>query len=109
MFKIGQKVVCVDNSGCSELILNKIYTIYEIIECMKCHTAGLVLNISTYMYTEYCRCCQCGNRRKTRNEKHSYNSKRFRPLDYDIISNKDIIGELTEEKADVEIKEPQKV
>lgn len=85
MFKIGQKVVCMNDApgyidGCKFLIKNNIYIIEDIL-----NDEIKVLGDNGFWF-----------------------ANRFRPLDYDIISNKDIIGELTEEKADIEIKEPIK-
>jgi len=89
MFKLGQKVVCKDVIGSIGLIKNKIYTIRAICDSKKqIGQRGLILE-ETSPPSRYI----------------GYKIERFEPLKYDIIPNKDIIKEVVDEKADVEIKE----
>lgn len=88
MFKIGQKVVCVNDkirhidSPLGNLKKNKIYTVAKIeVGCL---------------WLEEIKAPATGH----------YYKDRFMPLKYDIISNKEIIKAIIIEKSDLPIKEP---
>ena len=108
MFKIGQKVVCKDNSSCPELTINKIYTITFIESCPHCGKAALELEEigdKVINKTGWCFCSSCSNLHFTDQNKVAYFAYRFEPLKYDLLDNKDIISELIEERADIKIPE----
>ena len=86
MFKIGQKVVCIDATGSDNLIKNEIYTIKDFWfdnNGNACLLEEAEPNIGHY----------------------AFYPKRFKPLKYDLISNKEIIKEMVTEKLDIPIKE----
>lgn len=103
MFKIGQRIVCKDASGRNSLIKGKIYTIDSFGFCSECGIKNVYLK-EIKVYTQCL--CNCGEISVGPASCHLY---RFEPLKYDLISNKDVIKEIIEEKQDVEIKEPVKI
>ena len=105
MFKIGQKVVCKDNSGCPELTINKIYTIYAIDRCPYCKIIGLELEEVGEGDGSKLGECICGKIFETDGDKEGFKSTRFEPLKYDLLDNKDIISELIKERADIKVPE----
>jgi hypothetical protein len=107
IFKVGQKVVCIDDlvtkiytrEKINILKNGKVYIITHINYCSKCNREPLQLK-GVYLPLKIL--CICG----TRINETSFRSDRFRPLqsDYNIISNKDIIKEIIKEKSDIPIK-----
>lgn len=87
MFKIGQKVVCVNAEGSQNLIKNEIYTVKK---CWDDGTGGALLI----------------DEAEPNHGHYAFYPHRFRPLKYEIISNKEIIKEVITEKSDMPIKEP---
>lgn len=101
MFKIGQKVVCIKTHSQKCVIKGKIYTITNVIQC----SCGL-FSVSTDHYEHHTglMICDC-NRRHTGTY---FGHELFRPLNYNLISNKELIKESIPEKLDTPIKEPEK-
>lgn len=101
MFKIGQKVVCKNTYSQTGIVMGikkgSIYTIEDIITCPDCGDVKLLLNTSSPSLKT---CTKCYYSSLPNN---AYMSSRFEPLQYDIISNKDIIKEIMTEKLDVKI------
>ena len=107
-FKVGQKVVCVDNSGNNSLIKDKIYTIAQLTVCIKCAESKLILKEKAHPNDAVISICRC--RRISKNI-NMFRSSRFRPIKEqpskisNVIDNKQVIKELATEKSDVKIKE----
>ena len=96
MFKIGQKVICIEddsNYSPSYLKNNNIYTIKNIVKA--CNGTALLLE---EIYN--------GNQYRDLADFWGWNPKRFEVLRYEIISNKEILKEIIIEKLDLPIKEP---
>lgn len=84
MFKIGEKVVCINASSrtglrVDGLVKNEIYTIQSIIPC-SCGTVALGLSELSLPAIQV---CDCGKQCDVR----SYHISRFRKLDYDFAEN----------------------
>lgn len=76
MFKIGQKVVCVDTTKARHIKQNEIYTISDVISC-GCGAVHLVLfEFSFFDPSQICGSC------KTPTKLTSFLPYRFRPIDY---------------------------
>jgi len=101
MFKIGQKVVCIDNSGCQELLKNEIYTVDDLNICPNCGNYSINLNISV-IDNRKSRCNRCFNIFEGV-KFATYKPERFVSVQYAIISNKEIIKEIIPEKSDLPI------
>ena len=103
-FKVGQKVVCVDNTGV-ELVKDKVYTVQSLSSCPGCEIP--LITVGTAEYQLFAR-CTCGH--VSLNE-GQYKESRFWPLKQEprkisnVIDNKQVIKELVTEKSDVKIKE----
>ena len=107
LFRIGQKVVCVNaiwNTNCTHpLVKGNIYTIYGFYTC-ECGSEQFYLDEVPDIVHIRCKC------QKTSERRHSYYSWRFRPLEY-----YDIYCELFEkkkepgEKADIPKLIPERV
>lgn len=105
MFKIGQKVVCKDNSECPELIVGKIYIVHNIDICPACGAVGIFIS-PPKSNKEAIGICKCCGTFAPCQDCQDYRASRFEPLKYDLISNKDIIKEMVPERLDVPEKEP---
>jgi hypothetical protein len=102
MFKIGQKVVCIDNTRCPELVLNKIYIIDEIYSCPGCGITGLVF----YSICKKCSlntaiCLYCNALIPDTPQYYSYHVYRFRSLEYNNCHD-ELLKTIVIEKLDVE-------
>lgn len=109
-FKIGQQIICVDESGfipeVPHPIKRKIYTIESFCSCSGCGLSTIVLlEIKGYPIKHICGKCDGSydNNNKTR---RSFRASRFAPLQ-NVSATSEILErfKLTEEKADVQIKE----
>lgn len=100
MFKIGQKIVCVSQHRENILTIGKIYTIRGIHEC-KCGMVSLDVGINLDDKHIGVRCRTCDSTYVT--DIWYIGSDKFRPIEYNIISNFDIIKEEIIEKLDVPI------
>lgn len=112
-FKIGQKIICVNDdgfdNGMAHPIKNKIYSIESFSCCNGCGVATIVLKeiISTGIGLS---CTKCNNDFECNKIKRAeFRTERFRPLQYESAIN-EILEKLkiTEEKSDVKIKELEK-
>ena len=95
MFKIGQKVVCISTKNISPYATIKegeCYTILGFADAADCKSLILDTenNGEPYGYPYF----------------YGYNPKRFKPLEYKIISNKEILKNVVVEKSDLPIYEP---
>lgn len=93
-FKIGQKVVCVNTKNINPYTTVKEGNIYTIIDIVDANDGkGLILdteeNGNEFGFPFF----------------WGYNPKRFEPLKYDIVDNKEIINNIIEEKSDIPLKE----
>ena len=107
---IGQKVICIDDLGAPEIKKGEIYTIKHLDQCPDCGANGLILNFQIrHDISDGAKyyCAKCGYV-FIPDGYESYNVNRFRPLQYDIIPNSEIIKEQSLEKSDIPIKEPKK-
>ena len=104
MFKVNREVVCVDDSSfCStkDLVKGNVYTIKNIVVCPGCGKQSLVLKeLSDWFSKTGCRCCGSIIIEGV----HCFDATRFRPVQRNLISNKDLISNIIEEKLDVPIK-----
>ncbi len=105
MWYIGQKVICVKARLNIPIKEGKIYTIIGIYEC-SCGRIKLDIGETVGMISMGTR-CDCGKCIFT--FIWHFDSCRFCPIDSYLIPNKEIIGNLIEERQDIQIKEPQKV
>jgi len=109
MFKIGQKVVCIDNSGVPELKLNEIYVIDEMYACSSCGVTGLIFYSISKKFTSdiaICRFCFSNISPPTH---YSFKSERFRPLEYNNCHD-ELLKNIAIEKLDgKEIKIKEKI
>ena len=105
MFKIGQQVVCVKQHSQGILEVNKIYTVLNI---YKCNCGRIAFDVDILNHYNTSTTCDC---MKTIEPKTIWwiNSKLFRPLEYNIISNKELISNIITEKLDTPIKQPEKI
>lgn len=108
MFKIGQKVVCVDNSQIeTELKINQIYTITGIQRQCSCGVCVSVDNIPEInMFGEIFKfgspviCFNCNNTYKSNGLKH-FRINRFRSLDETFAE--DVLAMITEQIEEEEL------
>jgi len=105
-FKIGQKIVCIDAKSYrgfnTHLIKDKIYTIHLLLQC-SCGSKKLI--VVENLHIGGVGSCACDERYY--GVRHRL--RRFEPLKYDIISNKEVIEEIVEEVIDVPVKEKEVV
>ena len=109
-FKIGQQVVCKTNITTGAgipfgLIKGKVYTILNIEYCNLCNAEFLIID-SEMTQAQGRVCGKCGDTIWNPNAFHSW---RFEPVKYDLIDNKEAIGEIIEERIDVKIKQPLEI
>ena len=105
MFKINQEVVCVDDSESKDLVKGNIYTIKNIVSCPGCGKQSLVLKeLSDWFAKTGCRYCMSIIIQGI----HCFDASRFRPVQHNLMSNKDLISNIIEEKLDIPIKIPKK-
>lgn len=108
MFKIGQKVICINNSNHPELILNKIYIIDEMYVCPGCGVLGLIFYSICEINNDGIRTCIICNS-SVFPTYISYNTNRFRPLEYNTCHD-ELLKNIAIEKLDgKEIKVKEKV
>lgn len=105
-------MVCVANFGTTLPKKGEVYEIEEIYQCPNCKTIALIFTFSqSWIKGQISNCGVCGFKTTDTTSKSGYNSIGFRPLQWDIISNTDIIKENIPEKLDApeKIKEPTKI
>lgn len=114
-FKVGQKVVCVDDSLFYEDIPHPIkgkkYTIESFYSCPSCGVSSIsVSEIVGFCSRQQCTACNISQQSNNNPIRESFRCSRFRPLTY-ASATSEILAKfpLTEEKADVEIKEHQPI
>lgn len=96
---VGQKIVCINNSGCPELSKEKVYIILEIDQCPNCNEIGIVISHNKQFkvsnYSGFAMCGQCKRRYPNVYPPfYSYSIKRFRPLQWEVIPNLKIIKKI---------------
>jgi hypothetical protein len=108
MFRVGQKVVCIKSHSQGFVTKGKIYTINHIEICPICGIVAFDVGISIselrYLMGTKCHCSY-----KFPIGDIYVNSELFAPIQYDIISNSEVIKEIIEEKLDspITIKEEE--
>jgi hypothetical protein len=82
-FKVGDRVVCVDNSDwsgmndCPKLVLNREYIVYGIKRCGGCGCQDL--DVGLFAFANWAT-CNCGIREKKTDSTHWCGSWRFRKV-----------------------------
>ncbi len=95
LFSIGQKIVCVDSSGCSELTEGASYTVTSVLKCAGCGITGVSIGLDARQKYEALR-CKCGTRNvhpQPTNEIF-FKQTRFVPIEFDRYTEEEIFESL---------------